>query len=79
MNDDELQPIPRTEMKCRICGEFSSAQVCWTCTCSPASFRLTILENKVREYLSESSIDGRLIRQKLREELKKLITYEATI
>jgi hypothetical protein len=78
MNIDELRPVQRTEMKCRICGGFSSAQVCWSCSTSPASIRLATLEEKLREYLAEPSIDGRPVRQKLREELKKLITYETT-
>lgn len=64
---------PRTEMKCRICGGFSSAQVCWPCATSPVMTKYTLLEQKLREYLAEPSLDGRAIRQKQRKELLEMI------
>jgi hypothetical protein len=76
----EFYPPPRTEMKCRICGQFSSAQTCWSCCQHPATFRLTVLEQKVREYLSTHFDRRRKNRQgaleKIRQELKELVTYE---
>lgn len=32
---------PRTEMKCRACGCFSSAQTCWHCSTNPGVARLS--------------------------------------
>lgn len=29
----------RTEMKCRVCGCFSSAQICWHCSTKPADWK----------------------------------------
>ena len=62
-------------MRCRICGEFSSALICYQCSTQPATIKLTLLEAKLREYLAESSIDGWPIRQKMRQELKEMVNY----
>lgn len=44
---------PRTEMKCRICGGFSSAQTCHACDSSPvyAAYSLAVIQrDEAREY-----------------------------
>lgn len=65
----------RTEMKCRVCGGFSSAQVCWHCATNPAGQELEELRRAVREYLSEPSCDGRPVRKQMRERLAVLSQY----
>lgn len=44
---------PRTEMACRICGCFSSAQTCWPCSRNPAYFKLVALQAEVRAVRKE--------------------------
>jgi hypothetical protein len=39
---------PRTEMVCRICGGFSSAQTCWTCTQSPVYLSYCVQEAEIQ-------------------------------
>ena len=44
---------PRTEMKCRICGGFSSVQTCWHCATNPGVQVLAAEVTNLRAALEE--------------------------
>ncbi len=48
---------PRTEMKCRVCGCFSSAQICWHCANNPGvaalETQLSALKDRIAELEAE--------------------------
>jgi hypothetical protein len=48
-----LGDTARTEMKCRICGGFSSAQTCWHCSTNPGVQVLAAEVTNLRAALEE--------------------------
>lgn len=58
----EMPPIlpPRTEMKCRLCGCFSSAQVCWDCTATQMGANPIPLNGAQEDAVKRWAADNRL-------------------
>jgi hypothetical protein len=70
---DDFTINQRTEMKCKGCGQFSSAQYCYACSTNPLGVQYAVLQAKLREYLALKSIDGVAQRQTLRKELAEMV------